>query len=634
MSFFTNWLKKEQGVVDSVGLDAAKKRVLGEEEVPKTYIKRGTNPQIQGQPDLNQTIDSVRNDKSLDLTSNRNPQPIESPLDKANERDYTDDMKEGINSEIKSVRDQASPLMDRVQGLMDERDGIIEERQAPVRDYLSNLRNEQWKSTDPEKKFEMASMRANAALTAANAETFAGKQRQGIKAELSYDEVQQMANNAERLKSELGDGGRESIERFVASRKIHDHPIELVRKIRKSLPPELQKMLSSTSGLYSKSDQDYFNPETGEVETVDASKKHFGGFNPDGSQKKRGGQNTQERLDWLLKTALDQGMISPLSGLPMDWDFMELDHAIDKMNPEDEGQSLPSLGSWEYRDHPDNWLWTSTSENKTKLTDSYSQLVDKAVEKKDEPRENFYDRSQLLGQVKDYSSALESQIRTLLFPDFEPGELGRRVGQKPARNFGENVTEEIVDQLFNNEGDILKSIEEGGGSAKSRVAKELMRTMGLKTDQTQVTAGRPDGSTPDDNQHIIPQELFRPLINMFVGQTPERQEEIRKTWIQSGIDANNETLGLAMNSIEDLTGMTDDPRVELLPRDSRKKKKGELNRLGSFKNILLRRLHESGLINVSDMRKYQKSQRATDPTSTLIKSLTRMTGLSEEDLLK
>jgi hypothetical protein len=516
---------------------------------------------------------------------------------------------------------------------MDERDGIIEERQAPVRDYLSNLRNEQWRSTDPEKKFEMASMRANAALTAANAETFAGKQRQGVKAELNYDEVQEMSKNAERLKAELGDGGRESIERFVASRKIHDHPIELVRMIRKSLPEKLQKMLTSTSGLYSKSDQEYYDPETGKAETVDASKKHFGGFNDDGSEKPRGTQNKKDRLDWLLKTALDQGMISPISGLPMDWDFMELDHAIDKMNPEDDGQSLPRLGSWEYRDHPDNWLWTSTSENKTKLTDSYSQLIDKAVERKDDPREKFFDKSQLLGQANDYNSALENQVRNLLFPDLEKGELKKKIGQRPARNFGENNTQEIVDQLFQNEGDIIKSIKEGGGSAKSRVAKELMRAMGLKTDQTQVTAGRPEGSTPADNQHTMPEELYRPLINMFVGQSPERQEELRQNWMQSGIDANNETLGLAMNSPEDLAGMTDNPLVQLLNRDTRKQKAGDLNRGGTFKRSLLKKLHSLGMIDAKSMRKYQKSQRKDDPTNNLISDLLAATGISEEDLL-
>ena len=120
---------------------------------------------------------------------------------------------------------------------------------------------------------------------------------------------------------------------------------------------------------------------------------HFGGFNEDGSQKPRGGQTTDERLDWLLKTALDQGMISPISGLPMDWDFMELDHAIDKMNPEDgpdvNPRGLPRLGSEEYRDHPDNHLWISTSENKTKLTGSYSDLIDQAIERKDEPKEKL-----------------------------------------------------------------------------------------------------------------------------------------------------------------------------------------------------------------------------------------------------
>ena len=113
----------------------------------------------------------------------------------------------------------------------------------PVQEYLGNLRDEQWKSTDPEKKFELAAMRANAALTAANAETYAGKQRQGVSAKLSYDEVQNMTRQAEQLKAELGNGGREAIEKFVKSRKIHDHPLELVKLIRKGLPEKLQETL-------------------------------------------------------------------------------------------------------------------------------------------------------------------------------------------------------------------------------------------------------------------------------------------------------------------------------------------------------------------------------------------------------
>ena len=560
-----------------------------------------------------------------------------SPLDTAREQDYNDERTDQLNSQIEMTRDEASTLMDRVGGLLDERDGVIEDRQKPVQEYLGNLRDEQWKSTDPEKKFELAAMRANAALTAANAETYEGKQRQGIKAELSYDEVQNMTRQAEQLKAELGNGGREAIEKFVKSRKIHDHPLELVKLIRKSLPEKLQETLKSTSGLYSKSDQDYFDPETGETVNLPADKFHFGGFDDDGNQKPRGGQSTNERLDWLLKTALDQGMISPISGLPMDWDFMELDHAIDKMNPEDgidvNPEGLPRLGSEEYRDHPDNWLWTSTSENKTKLTDSYSDLIDKAVDRKDEPKENFADRSQLLAQAGDYNSALEGQMKTILFPEMEEGELKKKMGTKPARNFHSEISQQHVDQLFTNEEDILKAINDAGGSAESRVAKELMRTLGLKTDQTQVTAGRPEGSTPDDNQHNIPVELMRPLINMFVGKTEEEQNQIKENFKQIGIDANNEVLGLAMNSMEDLANMTDDPRVEILPRDTRKKKKGDLNRLGSFKKILIKRMHEAGLINIKEMRQYQKSQRKSDPTNTLIKTLEQMTGKSESELL-
>ena len=176
-----------------------------------------------------------------------------------------------------------------------------------------------------------------------------------------------------------------------------------------------------------------------------------------------------------------------------------------------------------------------------------------------------------------------------------------------------------------------------GGSAKSRVAKELMRTMGLKTDQTQVTAGRPDGSTPADNQHTIPEELYRPLINMFVGKTEEEQEKIRSTFKQIGIDANNETLGLAMNSIEDLAGMSEDPRVRTAEKDSSPKaknkiKKGQLNRAGSFKRILLKKMYDAGMIDVEQMRNYNTSTRKGNATDNSLDDLAAMLGTTRAKL--
>lgn len=58
---FSEWMKREQGTEDPVGLEAAKQRILAEKEVvPRIFTRRGTNPQIKGQEDLNQTIKGIQ----------------------------------------------------------------------------------------------------------------------------------------------------------------------------------------------------------------------------------------------------------------------------------------------------------------------------------------------------------------------------------------------------------------------------------------------------------------------------------------------------------------------------------------------------------------------------------------------
>ena len=640
---FTAW---KNGPEDN-SLEGRKKRLfempmVGDNEVPRPEKKP---EQVISSPNRSVAPQFGPSQGRLDAAASRLNKPLDlkeplSPLDTAREESYHDDMVQGINGELQGMRSQGSELMDKIAALYSEKDELIEERQKPLRDYLSDLRMKQWRATDEKTGWDAATMRANAALAAAKAETYDGKQRSGIGAELGYDEVQNMVRDAEMLKSQLGKGDRESIEKFVKSRKIHDYPIEVVKMIMKGLPDKLLKTLKSTSGLYSKSDQDYYNPETGEIENHPAHKLHFGGFKPDGTEDKRGGQATQKRLMWLLKTYLDQGGVDPITSLPLDYDYMELDHAIDKMNPEDEEgneKGLPRLGSWQYRDHPDNWLWTSTSVNKSKLTDSYEKLIDDGLAKKDLKREDFVDRLQQLATGNDLGSALENKLRTILFPEMQQGELKLKVGPgRPVRNFAENHTTEMIDQIINDEGDIIKAIKDaGGGNPKPHVIKDLMRTLGLKTDQTQVTAGRPDGSTPDDNQNEMPSQLWRPLLNMMVGKSEEDQETYRGNWKQAGIDANNEMLELAMNSPEQLAELMKDNKViQTLARDTRKKKKGELNRKAVFERLVLRKLHELGMVNPKAMQKYETSTRKGNPTANILNALSEVTGKSLEDLLQ
>lgn len=567
------------------------------------------------------------------------------PLDIGNQRSYHDDMSDGMTSEMEETKAQMNPLMDRLQSLFQENNDVIDDKMGPVRKYLGELQEQINSSTEPKERAKLASMRSNFALQVAMAQTYSGQTRDGISRGLTYRDIQAMLPFIDKLKEDVGDESDETMQKFVQSRRRFDHPIEVATMFREAMAPELLEKLRSNSGKYGIGRQQFIDSKTGEITSHNTNNLHYG-LDEEGNIK-RGGQNTNSRIDALIKTALDQGFADPYTGLPLDWDFMELDHVVEATRKA-EGQDYPEVNSWEYRDHPDNWLWTSTSTNNPKGAHGVRHLIENALSKKDLKESDFVSKDDQISNKDRIKSALVPLLQ-MMFPGFDADDYGKGGNARTIHELPESVTREMLDTYFDAEPkqfEAIREIEKKLNKAKSKLEprdyKELARTLGLKTDQTKTQ--KADDEFDDETFNIgaknqlFPNTLYyRPLINNLIG----KDSKAKKGMIDGFNEASLRALRLMLShsgSRKDLAAMAklagENNLVSLTPRKIQQTEKGELDMGGTYANYMLKEMHDRGLLDLKQMVDLDKGGRANSATNNLINNLARILGKKREDLLQ
>ena len=362
MALFSEWLKREQGIVDPVGLDAAKKRILGEnlsdEEIEQKRIDgearfKGNAPKVQPQ----QTT-PVTPQPAVAKTQSTVQEP------QADHYDLLDKVKKfvtdngGSNAKIKKVltsldddksRSKANKYLQhyikekaRVRDNWDELSTISDEESA-IRYLTEGLGMTQ----DGGRLIPASNSREQRALGGAGMPGEGRGEPRGI----LFDEVQRMLDPTWKsvLEDSKEDAGRD-LHRMVLK---NDIPWELATKIYDMFPGTMQRSINSNGAP--KKEFGIFNPTVPVEYLKDGEGKFTGETNidqmlatdPEIYHSMFGDKSTRNRGIFLLQRLLMTGGMDEFTGIPnfFDFDGISADHIFGrskgKFNPDGSRKDSP-----------------------------------------------------------------------------------------------------------------------------------------------------------------------------------------------------------------------------------------------------------------------------------------------------
>ncbi len=562
---FSGWLKKESGIEEPTGLEAAKQKILGEaEETVGPLVRRGTNPQREGQPDLNKVISDVRGTKPP------TPQPAASPEierqsgQPAQNLDDANEIHQQVGSGVLSERQQLiGDFRSKLRESFDLEDDMVDTQMRPLRDSIRNImatRNQDSGGSEDEMRDQFISLMALA-------NTYDGRIRHGEgKRTMFYEDAQRLMDPVvqQSLLEGYGDGSPEQIEKFVNSRKVVDTPMADVNALWKVLPDKFKQALGSGSlGNSIKLLQD-----DGTIKNEDARKLHFGGDD----NRVTNGSNLRKKL--LLKLFLDQAGRDGYTGNELDPRYMELEHVRGVNNLMD-GEVAPTLEQVMQRENLRNWLWIGTGVNNEKSDLDMKKFLENTQEKHSKmAKEDYIDLEASDKTFQERQSGMSS-----LLEDFIQN-----------NEFTENATPDAIQALFDNELNESEAMHRNGiKKTPVQLGDKMRKALGMVKDRKLTRS-----------QLKTQKELFRPLIMNALSLPPEERSGMIEKYNQLFHSAADRTAELSSMGPE---GLTQDGAIE-----GSGKSKGKLNEKGTWEKMFYKSLADSGLITAETLKKHLQSK--------------------------
>lgn len=520
---FSGWLKKEAGIEEAVGLEAAKQKILGESLDPNDprllALKRANpdrviKPQAQTSTPEPETpvLDSVREQELQNTTVTQK----ESESGRIPGHELGSSMKtaqdlnrivEDRQSLMKKYEDDIKNL-DLQEGQVN--DGVLQKRQM-IDDLLSSINQGS----------NMDQLRDRFIALAARASTYPKKVRagKGARSIISDDrEALLQPENLQRLRDGYGDGSWEQIKTLSDSMKILKEAMEdgdwdeVAKKWYNSQSSDIQSVFKGAGGLGSKDGGDGM---------------HFAGFD-EGGKKIPGVAGNMARTLALAKVFLQQGGLDGFTGRPLEFQHMEPDH-IRGFSQKVNGKA-PSREDRMMADHPDNWIWTATGLNNIKSNDALPDFLEKLQGMSQKQIDSLMSNDTLNLQDEGQRYLVDDTTdfaRSFVTPYEDEG--------GSVNILSDALTQGIIDQRQGQQDGMIKSLQDMGAKVdESRLLTDIFAAGGQVPKANRLNLSSQNKSdVRERSQTRIGDNAMREMYRIMVGKPPQEQAKIARAWKQS-----------------------------------------------------------------------------------------------------
>ena len=509
MALFSEWLKREQGIVDPVGLDAAKKRILGENMTPEQIEAKRKDSEALQRGDMS----ALSRDRELESTTLTGKQsaPGRMPGHEVGSSTKTAaDLNDVINQ-----REEKMKQYEREMKQLDEQEGSINQESTNKRKMIDDLLGSINQGTN------MEQLRDRFIALAARASTYPTKVRAGKGARsIVTDDRESLLQpeNIKRLKDGYGDGSWDQMKTFADSMKILKGAMgdedwdNVAKRWYGYQSPDIQKVFQSAGDLGNKDG---------------GSTMHFNGFDENG-QKIAGKASDIRRTLALAKVFLQQGGLDGYTGRPLEFQHMEPDH-IRGFSQKWNGKT-PSKEDRLMADHPDNWIWTSTGINNIKSNDAMPDFLDKLGGMKKGKIDSLMSNQTL--NLQDEGQRYLTDDTT----DFARSFVTPFTDDEGTVNIlSDALTQDMIDEKHGQQDTMIKSLQDMGAQVdESRLLTDTFAAGGSIPKSMRLNlSSQNKEKIRERSQTKLGDNAMREMYRLMVGKSPQEQAKLSRAWTRS-----------------------------------------------------------------------------------------------------